>query len=90
MKGGLGFLNIRDFIDGLKVAWINQYTKGTEDHWCDCNIIDSGFSLTIGTRRGLLRMGDIKIRNINNKRKKVEITSVLLALERVPNYSQHN
>ena len=33
LKGGLGFFNIRDFIDGLKVAWINRYTKGTNDRW---------------------------------------------------------
>ena len=54
IKGGLGFFFIRDFIDGLKVAWINHYTKGTEDHWCD--IIYSDFNFTIETRRELLRM----------------------------------
>ena len=68
-----------DFIDGLKVAWINRYTKGSNDHWCD--IIDSGFNLNIETRRELLRMGDSK--NINSKNKRVGIASVLLALERV-------
>ena len=64
-----------------KVACIDRYTKGTDDHWCD--LLDEDFNLTMGTRRELLRMGEIKIRNINNKNKRVGITSVLLALKRV-------
>ena len=63
------------------MAWINRYTKGTDEHWCD--LLDEDFKLTMTTRRKLLRMGDIKIRNINNKNKRVGITSVLLAFERV-------
>ena len=65
------------------MAWINRYIKGTDDHWCD--LIDADVKLTMGTRLELLRMGDIKIRNINNMNKRVGITSVLLALERVAN-----
>ena len=55
--------------------------KSADDHWCD--LLDAAFKLAMGIRRELLRMGDIKIRNINNMNKRVGITSVLLALERV-------
>jgi hypothetical protein len=32
-QGGLGFINITNFVLGLKISWIKRYVCGTMDHW---------------------------------------------------------
>ena len=41
-KGGLGFINFRDFVKALTISWIKRYAEGCNDHWCD--LIDQNWA----------------------------------------------
>ena len=55
-KGGVGFFNLTDFIDGLRITWARRYGQGTSDHWCD--ILDIHLGLNEWNRAKIWKMGD--------------------------------
>lgn len=55
-KGGLSFVNFRDFVESIKCSWIKRYTSGCNDLWCD--LLDKKLSLHPGNRPELLDWGD--------------------------------
>ena len=55
-KGGVGFFNLTDFIDGLRITWVRRYGQGTSDHWCD--ILDIHLGLNEWNRAKIWKMGD--------------------------------
>ena len=48
-KGGLGFFQLTDFIDAIKITWVRRYGLGTSDHWCD--LIDQSLNLNEWNRK---------------------------------------
>ena len=52
----MGFFNLTDFIDGLRITWVRRYGQGTSDHWCD--ILDQKLGLNEWNRSKIWKMGD--------------------------------
>ena len=61
-KGGLGFFNLPDFIDAIKITWIQRNGMGTKDHWCD--FMDFQLNLAEWDRKKVWRMGDLCFKNL--------------------------
>ena len=52
-KGGIGMIDIKEFVTSIKCSWIKRYTLGRlDDHWAD--MLDLSFNLKMDTRHILL------------------------------------
>ena len=55
-SGWFGFININNFLKGLKCAWVKRYACVAKDHWAD--LLDRIFGATPESRATLTMMVD--------------------------------
>ena len=62
-KGGIGMIDIQEFVTSIKCSWLKRYTLGRlDDHWAD--MLDLNFNLPKDTRHLLLEYGPERFNNI--------------------------
>ena len=58
-QGGLGFIRLSTFVQGLKCAWMKRYICGANDHWA--HMLDIRFGVTDEHRAKITLMGNRKL-----------------------------
>ena len=55
-KGGIGMIDINEFISSIKCSWMKRYAIGRlDDHWAD--MLNTRFNLTADTKHQILEYG---------------------------------
>ena len=62
-EGGMGMINLKNFVPALKTSWVRRYViDKLDDHWAD--LVDSFFNISIENRDKILEYGPEKFNGI--------------------------